>query len=763
MPSCRWTCLITAACGVGVAFLGTAVSAFQFPPLSDDINTQHIHRPEAWVGGGFQSSGPINQQPADFGPALGMRQRTANGNPASGDSFQNMTPGSLPGGLSRDGFGSNGMRQSLNSSGSMANGQQYNNNGQSPTGQNGFGQNGRDPNSNNNSFGPNGGSDQSQFGPNGQLPPGMNAAGQNAPPGWNPYGPPMMNGPARLKPKVSWAFESSQPPYVGLLGQIAKPGVYEIERRGTLLSDLVQNVGGMAKDASGQFRIIRNGRPGQSTSYAGASNFELMAGDLIVADARPAQYRQGSAKETADSVQVGFVNLLDRPVVLKLKVEHARLPEILSMMRQDPSLASLVKVVAPLGQRGYGQAHADATLASETVLIFPPNSVKTDRLTSLPQPIKIQRDGDKPAAPDEAVKPAAPADNITPDVTAAPRRQPSVGSWTESAPLPQSAQPVSQPNVEPAESVTEVPPPPEESPKPQRATGIRGSSPRAAIAADRIARDTHMVLAPPAEEPAPNPDVVVHDAAPAPDIQESLPFTDEPLGDEPPRLNAKGKSQSMRLAKDSSDTTLTSADLEAAAVPTGSSWSIWPPILTAGIGLITLLGFSWSLRRRTQATVPNVPMVRSPQQPAATDSQQTATTPRRALLDEIIDDQLPLTEEQIPLASPMQFHGRPQPPKNIRMDQRHPLPKPHTPNIVGATSRNRILEATDTVPETSEAEAPRAARSSSQPTYRIDRRGATGTASKKVVPTEPKSSKSPTGGPLDRALSAVQKREERDA
>ncbi len=734
MPSYRWSCLIAALCGVGGASWGTAASAYQYPPLSDDINTRFIHRPEAWVGGGFQSSGPINHSPAEFGPSPGMMQRSPDGNPASGDSFPMMTPGSLPGGLSPRGFNGSGMWPPVNQPFSSTNNPQFGENGQSPSGQNLTGQN-----------------------TSGQMPFGS---------------PAQMAGAIRMKPKVSWALETTQQPYVGLLGQIARPGVYEIERRGTLLGDLLQEIGGLAKDASGQFRVIRNGRPGPTTSYSGAVQFELMAGDLIIADAQPSQIGQRATNAKAasdDSVQIGFVNLVDRPVVLKLRNERASVQEILATMGQDQSLASQIKIVAPSSQRFQGQPRSDAKLVSETVLIFPPNAVKKSAaLESLPEPYKLKRDADTPTPSRDTTQPYPPRGNLSPDVTQSPRSQPSVRAWSDSTPLPQSAQPISQPSVEPSEEVADVPPPPaEEVAASKRPSGVRGTPRRTATAPDRIGRDSNMLHAPPAEGSTPSPrDVpstdVVQDNAPAPELNDSTPFDDDSRTAEPSLLNAKGKKRPIQLAKDdeSNDTTLTAADLdeaEAAADKAGSSWSIWPPILTAGIGLLALIGFSLSLRRRTQSTA-------QPSQDATTRPMPTATrnpqsVPRRALLDEIIDDQLPLTEEQVPFASPMQFHGRPQPPKTIRMDQRHALPKPHSVRVPSSefrvpssTSRNHELDV-ETPPPPAES---RTAATATQK-FRIDRTGVAGTESKIVSTTAKMSSQQTTGGPLDRALSAVQK------
>lgn len=779
--------------------------AFQFPSLSDDINTRHIHEPDAWVGGGFQTSGAINQSPAEFGPALGMWQRSPNGYPASGDSFPLMTAGSLPGGLSPDGFNGSGMRPPVNQPPSIANnplfgGSGQSSPGQSPLNQSPFGQNpagqipfesnglqnGQIPNAN--SFGPNGAFgpnqvDPRQFGPNGQMPTGPNSAGQNYAPGWNPYGPlPQLTGASRVKPKVSWAMETAQQPYVGLLGQVARPGVYEIERQGTLLSDLLQSIGGLAKDASGQFRIIRNGRPGQMTSYSGATRFELMPGDLIVADAQltlSAWSGPNAKKPSADAVQIGFVNLIDRPVVLKLESQNATVLEILSMMRQDQNLASQIKIVAPPGQRGNSQPRPDAALASETVLIFPPNSVKADRLATLPEPFKLKREADSQASPSgDDAQPYTPRRNITPDVNQPPRRQPAVGTWLDSTPLPQTSQPVSQPSVEESPGVTEVPPPPtEDLTASKRTSGVRGTPRRSGAVQDRIARDSQMTLAPPAEGSTLTPDEVpttnaVRDRAPAPGWNDSTLADDNNTTTEPSLLNAPSKRRHIHLAKDndSNVATLTAADLdeaEAAADKAGSRWSIWPPIITAAVGLLALIGFNLSLRRRTQSAAQSSAMAVTQSQPMQTVA-RNPQLPRRELLDAIIDNQLPLAEEKVPLASPMQFHGRPQPPKTIRMDQRHALPRPHSPNVAEVKGQMPEIGSQMPIAEPVVVATSRSAKSATQK-FRIDRTGSAATEERIVPAATTKTSPSASSrGPLDRALSAVQKqtlqnRKERDA
>jgi hypothetical protein len=756
MPSVRWLRLIAVLCGMGSAVTGVSAWSFQYPPLSDDINTRHLHNPDAWVGGEFRTSGGINQSPAEFGPAPGMWSRSPGGVPASGDRFPLMTPGPLPGGLSPHGFNGSGMRPPVNQPAYIANNPLFGGNGQAPFGTSqpagwaSQGPNGAmDANQSNGvSFPPlfNGQPGANLQNPTGSMNPnafGQGPAGQPMPPGWsppgNPFGPPQLVNANRQPPKVSWALDSATQPYVGLLGQVARPGVYEVEQQGTRLGDLIQEIGGLARDASGQFRIIRNGRPGQMTSYSGAAHFELMPGDLVIADSQPGAATSHASRATTaapssdTAVQIGFVNLIDRPVVLKLRREHASLVEILALMRQDESLAAQIRVVAPPHQRSAGPARPDVALSSGTVLIFPQNTVRAARLAPLPEPYKLKRENE-PAAPQPDPQ-RDPPTNISPDVTQSPRRQPAVGAWQDSTPLPQAAQPVAQPQAEPSPETADAPPPPDELLTAPRPAGVRGA-PRGQ---SRIARDSQMVLAPPAE-PADNA------AAPEP-----VPTNDS--SEEPSLLETERHQRPIKSANDA----FTAADLdetEASANTANPGWSIWPPILTACVGLLALIGYSLSLRRRTKATQ-TLPM------PAMIATAPVKPT-RRDALDAIINDQLPLTEEQVPLTSPMQFHGRPQPPLSIRLDQSHSLPQPHLEtNVRAQRSGIRGQKAETRTPPVS---APKTATTATQK-FRIDRAGATGTGTQILSGTAPSQ---PDAGPLDRALSAVQKtktpaREERGA
>jgi hypothetical protein len=769
MPRYRWSRLIAVLCGVGSAVTGTSAWAFQSQPFIEEINNaRHGHNPGAWVGDGQWNRGGVNFAAAEFGPPLGMWQRSADGSPISNDNFPLTKLGTMSGGTSQYGVNGGNLNPPANQPPYIANNMGLSTNGQAPFAQPANGTkeadttNGNPANSQQPFNGPNGAMSPNQFGQNSFQP---NQQGQFPAPSWNQAGypnvAPQTPNANRAQSKFSWVLDTSQQPYVGLLGQVTRPGVYEIENRGVRLGDLIKGIGGLARDASGQFRIIRNGQSGQMVSDAVAARFELMPGDLVIADAQfsSAGNSTNPNQVSSTAVQIGFVNLIDRPVVLKLKREQSSLIEILTLMRQDEGLASQIKIIAPPNQQSAGRAMPETPLPSETVLIFPPNGVRAARLAPLPEPFKLKRDDDE-----ESARPSAPRANISPDVTQSPRTepphtQPSVVAWQDSQPLTQAARAVSQANDEPIADKAEVPPPPSEPATARRAGRVRGT-PRGQ---DLIARDSQMVLAPPAEP---------SDHAPAPQ-----PILANELPDEPSLLKADSQRRPILADKDQL-ADLDRDDAEDKADTAASSWSNWPPIVTAGVGLLALIGLSLSLRRRTQMA--HAVPIQQPQtasaMPAPLPTIRSPKPVRRDELDAIINDLLPLTEERVSLASKMQFHGRPQPEKTIRLDQSHVLPKPHLSepvgrrpeaavrglrsNIRGQKSEVKGQRSKDKVPASA---LPNTAVPASQ-TYRIDRSGATGTGTQIISGA----GKYTPVGPLDRALSAVHKQstptqEERDA
>ena len=167
MPGYRWSRLIAVLCGVGSAVSGTSAWAFQSQPFIEEINNaRHGYNPGAWVGEGLWNSGGVNYATGEFGPSLGMWNRSADGSPISNDHFPLTKLGTTPGGVSQYGVNGGNLNPPANQPPYIANNMAYSANGQTPYGQPVNGASGTDATNGNP---PNG---QQQFnGPNGSINP----------------------------------------------------------------------------------------------------------------------------------------------------------------------------------------------------------------------------------------------------------------------------------------------------------------------------------------------------------------------------------------------------------------------------------------------------------------------------------------------------------------------------------------------------------------------------------------------------------------
>ncbi|HEY4260951.1 MAG TPA: SLBB domain-containing protein [Schlesneria sp.] len=202
--------------------------------------------------------------------------------------------------------------------------------------------------------------------------------------------------------------------YAGILGEIAKPGVYRLEANGLSLQNVIRRAGGLTDEASGTIRIVRQDRIVESFFFNPQANIALLAGDLLVIESKRTQaavsklyetdprlramYAQPSAGDRVDKpssgpgVQVAFVNVLERPVIVKLKYENARVGHVVQMLDQPIELAQAVRVIGPdrlLAQNAAPQP-IDASLADGTVLVFPRNSINRSKLPLLPVPYESE-------------------------------------------------------------------------------------------------------------------------------------------------------------------------------------------------------------------------------------------------------------------------------------------------------------------------------------------------------------------------------------
>lgn len=201
---------------------------------------------------------------------------------------------------------------------------------------------------------------------------------------------------------ITWQPPAAGTVHVGILGEIARPGVYVVDSQGLSLQSVIRRAGGLTDGASGTIRIVRQDRVVESVYFTSqTTNSPLLANDLLIVEsqqARAAVARYFDADpQTRDQspltirgtdpqgIQVAFVNILDRPVVVRIKHEQAQLSQIVQKLAQPQELAQSVRVIGP--ERGIAQgSRVDpaASLSDGSVLVFPRQAVNRAKLPVLP-------------------------------------------------------------------------------------------------------------------------------------------------------------------------------------------------------------------------------------------------------------------------------------------------------------------------------------------------------------------------------------------
>ncbi len=208
----------------------------------------------------------------------------------------------------------------------------------------------------------------------------------------------------------------------GILGEVARPGVYQLST-GCTLGQLVSCAGGLTGNANGNARVLRGARLAEQFFVAASEAAVLSPGDLIVAGgqaSRLAEANGARAGRAPAQVQIGLLNLIERPVVLSLPRELASPARIVEYLGQSPELADACGIVGPSRaevRASFSANFADDRLASGAVLIFPMHRVRAASLPPLPEPIPVLAQPQFVAAPST---PAGLATETAPAVDAPP-------------------------------------------------------------------------------------------------------------------------------------------------------------------------------------------------------------------------------------------------------------------------------------------------------------------------------------------------------
>ncbi len=418
-----------------------------------------------------------------------------------------------------------------------------------------------------------------------------------------------------VKMRVSQFAQVDSPPYVAVIGQVGRPGVFELSRPLPQLAEFLNLAGGTTPSASGSIRLIRGGRSSQfflSPKLA----LQLIPGDLVVVESKRfvagsqnGNFAAGGNVDTQSTfVQIGLVNLISRPVVLDMPREQANVAQVLSLLHQPVNANAEITLIAPgSGVQTFAVEQAfEATLSTGMVLVFDPSTVNSAVLPRLPSVRRPADDAESPAAGTNAA--AAPV--------VAPKPLPSAGPAIQiDSP---AGRPISIPQTGKADSPD-------------------GTSAAAAPAATETA---------PAES-----DAAAADAPASKSLDVTVPPT--ALSSESADADA-----SLDVAEEKSPEkqTATASGQSAMSI----LWQMTVAVLVAG-------GIGIMLRTRSR---------RQPQPVAVAPSVEPVVLTRDEL-EMLISAALPIVEEPLQLAYESEIFGRPREASPSRTDSAQALTGPH--------------------------------------------------------------------------------------
>lgn len=245
--------------------------------------------------------------------------------------------------------------------------------------------------------------------------------------------------------------EMHSPLFVGVMGQVVTPGVFEFTTKAPNLQDLIECAGGRTQFASGEYYVVSATRPLTRIDPIRNANARFVNGDVLLVETSARNYhelgRPGTTLATLHPrTQVALFNVTDRPVILNsLKPQQARLSSLLTMLGQTQRATRGLRTIVPPNSREIpATAVAPDLITSGTSLIFDPESLDRARLPSnWPRALagvsikKASHQGEVPPPP-------VPPDS---NVTSHPSQQlADASAW--SLPLPQDERPQQLPSPE---------------------------------------------------------------------------------------------------------------------------------------------------------------------------------------------------------------------------------------------------------------------------------------------------------------------------
>ncbi len=194
--------------------------------------------------------------------------------------------------------------------------------------------------------------------------------------------------------------------YVAIMGEVDTPGTYCVNSTGLTMHRIIESARGFTPDASMAVRIIRSGRFRQTEIFSEKNDSHLMPGDLLIvesnrtsavagasrsADSRDAQtihadYQRGTPRV---GIQIALINVVDYPLVLRLRPDQANASQLIQSLGQPMSLLARTRIITPdvPGRKTSDLAKQALILENGSVIVFEPGGVNRDRLpVTLPPP-----------------------------------------------------------------------------------------------------------------------------------------------------------------------------------------------------------------------------------------------------------------------------------------------------------------------------------------------------------------------------------------
>ncbi len=174
---------------------------------------------------------------------------------------------------------------------------------------------------------------------------------------------------------------------IGVMGQVPRPGTYQFAGAPSLQL-AVDAAGGLTESALPMVRIVRGQRVVQRVALQAAAKEVLQTGDLVIADVQP--QRNGLAALPAnDGIQVAFLGVTDRPVIVKVHASQARADLIVQMLGQSPDVLRTLRVIPPPNQefvpKPNGSPPAAPLMSEGAVLLFERRQIVANELKDLPE------------------------------------------------------------------------------------------------------------------------------------------------------------------------------------------------------------------------------------------------------------------------------------------------------------------------------------------------------------------------------------------